>query len=686
MTPARQDSESVRLLRVTPRPESPFRKVTPLKKALTLVGAVALAVGTASSVLPASAATHNSTRKVVANAVTQPGVLVGAPSASAATSFMVTLRPRDAAGMQAFAEAVSNPSGASYRKFLTPAQFTGRFAASTKDVAQVKAWLVSQGLTPGKVSPTRSYIEVRGSTAAIQKAFATTIHSYRSGARQFTAPATALTVPASIGNLVAGVVGLDHSRVLHTTNVRTDEVRAKNTTSMKALGLTSSRKAATSAVSDACSQYYGQYTLPYIVKAKAPLAKKLPGAMCGYTPQQMRAARGIDATQKTGKGMKVGITLWCNDPRIFNDTNTWAKDLGFAKLKASQYQVLPPAGGYDPQYCDNKDSGGVNAEQALDVQSIHGAAPDAKIVYSSASAPTDAGLITALHALVDGNKVDVITNSWGGGETNDAATNDAYSAVFIQAAAQGIPVLFSSGDSGDNSKGNQKKTPPSPDYPAANPWVTAVGGTSLGTTNVSGSKVGWEQAWNTDRSVLNKDTWGSWTYRYGGGGGVSNYHPQPYYQKGVVPTRFAGVDPHRAYPDLAGAADPYTGYLIGYHDEEANSGNFGLSKIGGTSWSSPWTAGTIALAGKRVGFLNPLIYAKGHAGLKDIAGNQLKYGFEVKATFVNKAGVPFTALTTVSVNSQNLQDQSLTSDRGYDNLTGFGVPTSTSAFLTALRK
>ncbi|MBO1767285.1 S53 family peptidase [Allobranchiibius sp. GilTou38] len=656
-----------------------------MKKALTVAGAVALAAGAATSVIPTSAAAQPSAaRKVVARSVASPGKVIGSPSASAASTFIVTLQPRNAAGLQSFVRAVSDPSSASYRKFITPGQYAARYSATSAEVAQVTAWLRSQGLKPGKVSPTRTFITVSGSTSAVQKAFATKIHSYKTGARTFTAPATSVTVPANLAGSIAGVVGLDQSRLLHTTNVRPDTTSKKATPNLKSLGATTSAKSGTS---DACSAYYGQYTLPYIPAGKAPLNKKLPGSMCGYTPQQMQAARGINKVKSTGKGMKVGITLWCNDPRIFNDTNTWAGDLGYQKLKSSQYQVLAPAGGYNSDYCDNTDSGGVNVEQALDVQSIHGAAPDANIVYSAAAAPLDDSLLTALHALVDGNKVDVITDSWGGSETNDAATNDAYSSVFMQAAAQGIPVLFSSGDEGDNTNGNQKVTPPSPDYPAANPWVTAVGGTSLGTSNVSGSKVGWEQGWNTERSILSNDTWGSWTYRYGGGGGTSNYHAQPYYQQGVVPTRFAGVDPHRVYPDLAGAADPYTGYLIGYHDGSTASGDFTLSKIGGTSWSSPWTAGTLALAGKRLGFLNPKIYGAGHAGLTDIAGNQLTHGFELKANFVNKTtGAIYQALTTVSVNSQNLEDQTLTSDTGYDNLTGFGVPTSTKAFLAALLK
>ncbi|NNG39352.1 S8/S53 family peptidase [Flexivirga sp. ID2601S] len=656
-----------------------------MRTQLALLGAITLAAGAAAT--PAMAAGNPGGakgRKVVAHAVQRPGQALGAAPQTSGTSFIVTFKLRDEAGAESFVKAVSDPSSPQHGKYLNPAQFTSRFAASQTDVSRALAWLRSQGLNPGAVSPTRSYVQVTGAVSAVNKAFSTSIRSYRSAGRTYTAPASSVTVPNDVGAVISGVVGLDRSKTLTTSNARSDETGQKKAAgSVSALGAKPGGK---SARSDACSSYYGQYTLPNIPDAKSPLTGTQPGAMCGYTPQQMRAARGIDKVKQTGKGRSVGITLWCNDPRIADDTNTWAKDLGFQKLRNGQLQVIAPAGGYDPQYCDDKDSGGVNGEQALDVQSIHGAAPDANIVYAAAARPFDDALLASLHTLVDGNKVDAISNSWGGGETNDPATNDAYSSVFMQAAAQGISVLFSSGDDGDNTGGDQATTPPSPDYPAANPWITAVGGTSLATGNASGSKVSWEQAWNTSRSVLKDDAWGPWTYRYGGGGGVSQYHPEPYYQKGVVPTRFTGVDPHRAYPDLAGAGDPYTGYLIGFHDGEAASGNFGLTKIGGTSWSSPWTAGTVVLAGKRVGFLNPAIYGAGHAGLSDIAGNGLTHGFEVKTTIVPKSGAPYTALTTVGVNSQEVQNQTLTSEPGYDNLTGFGVPASTRAFLSGISR
>ena len=643
-----------------------------MRSKIALLGAVTLAAGAIGG--PAFAAGNtNGQRKVVAHQVESPGTSLGAAASATTEHFIVTFKLRDPAGAESFVKAVSDPTSSQHGKFLSPAQFTHRFAASKSDVAKAVKWLQSRGLKTGEVSPSRSYVQVSGSVAQINKAFGTQMHKYAKSGRTFSAPAKAVTMPSSVAGVVGGVVGLDHSRVLHTTNVRTNEAPAqqKSARSLSALG---AKPNASSGASDACSSYYGQYHLPNIANAAQPLKGTQPGSLCGYTPQQMRAARGMTA-KNTGKGMTVGITLWCNDPRIEADTNTWAQDLGFQTLKKNQLQVIEPDGGYDPLYCDDQGSGGVNGEQALDVQSIHGAAPDANIVYSAASRPYDDALMVSMHKLIDNNSVDAFTNSWGGGEVNDPATNDAYSAVFMQAAAQGISVLFSSGDAGDNTHGNQQSTPPSPDYPAANPWVTAVGGTSLATGNAKGSKVTFEQAWNTSYNLQQNDAWSGWKYRYGGGGGVSQYHAEPYYQQGVVPTQFTGVDPHRAYPDLAGAADPYTGYLIGYHDGDTGN-NFSLGKIGGTSWSSPWTAGTLALVGKRVGFLNPAIYAKGHAGLTDVKGNALNHGFEYKTSGT---------LATVGINSQQVQDQSLVSEKGYDSLTGFGVPSSTKAFINALK-
>ncbi|HWC23762.1 MAG TPA: S53 family peptidase [Flexivirga sp.] len=644
-----------------------------MRSHLALLGAVTLAAGALGGPAFATGAADKG-RTVVADSVVSPGRSLGAAPAGAVEHFIVTFALRDQAGAEAFVRAVSDPTSPQHGKFLSPAQFTERFAASKPDIDKAVAWLRSQGLQTGAVPASRSYVQVSGSVAQVNKAFGTRMQRYLRNGHVVSAPARSVTVPSSVSGVVAGVIGLDQSRILHTTNTHTDEPTAQRSAAAKTLSALGARPNATSGASDACSSYYGQYHLPNIPNAASPLKGVQPGSLCGYTPQQVRAARGMTASN-TGQGMKVGITLWCNDPRIEADTNKWANTLGFQPLRTGQYKVIEPDLGYNPLYCDNQGSGGVNAEQALDVQSIHGAAPDANIIYSAASAPLDNALITSMYKLVNGNQVDAISDSWGGSESNDPITNGAYSRLFMQAAAQGISVLFSSGDYGDNTNGDQSTTAPSADYPAANPWVTAVGGTSLATGDASGSKVLFEQAWNTSSDLQQNDAWSGWQYRYGGGGGVSQYHAEPYYQQGVVPTQFTGADPHRVYPDMAGIGDPYTGYLIGFHDATTGN-NFSLEKIGGTSWSSPWTAGTLALVGKRVGFLNPAIYGPGHAGLTDIKGNAMTHGFEYKTSGT---------IATVGINSQQVQDQTLVSQPGYDDMTGFGVPASTSAFVNALR-
>src|SRR5690349_3929251 len=71
---------------------------------------------------------------------------VGSPSPHGAVSLRVYLASRDPAGLLTTLQAVTTPGNASYRHFLTPAQYSQRFAPSNTEVAQVRAWLQSAGL------------------------------------------------------------------------------------------------------------------------------------------------------------------------------------------------------------------------------------------------------------------------------------------------------------------------------------------------------------------------------------------------------------------------------------------------------------------------------------------------------------------------------------------------------------
>src|SRR5262249_15050466 len=137
-----------------------------------------------------------------------------------------------------------------------------------------------------------------------------------------------------------------------------------------------------------------------------------------------------------------------------------------------------------------------------------------------------------------------------------------YLDTMIEAAATGIGVYFSSGDNGDETLGIQGNSP-TPDWPASSPWVTAVGGTSLG-VGANGQYL-FETGGETGRSTLANGAWSTPNYQYGSGGGTSRLFAQPGYQAGVVPAGIAtrnGGAPARVIPDIAALGDPTTGMLV----------------------------------------------------------------------------------------------------------------------------
>ncbi|MGC8583465.1 MAG: S53 family peptidase [Thermoproteus sp.] len=267
------------------------------------------------------------------------------------------------------------------------------------------------------------------------------------------------------------------------------------------------------------------------------------------------------------------------------------------------------------------DALGWSYETALDIEYAHTMAPGANIVLAVAP---DAGddLFIAVEYLVNKSLADFISLSWGAPEDFYLAPPPtpqlllAYDEVFMQAAAEGIGVFASSGDWGAfNIFWQYYGLPiePSVLYPASDPWVTAVGGTSLHAYFSNGMVTRIEQAWS----------WNAY-YMWGSGGGYSFVFPETPGQRiaDIVYERPVVYEPalsalygykyffypagHRGVPDVAADADPYTGVLI-----VINGSLFGL--IGGTSLASPLVAGMTATVqsgiGFRIGLLAPALYA-----------------------------------------------------------------------------
>ena len=248
---------------------------------------------------------------------------------------------------------------------------------------------------------------------------------------------------------------------------------------------------------------------------------------------------------------------------------------------------------------------------ALDIEVIGAAANEAAIVVYFAP-NTDKGFIdavsTAVHDAV--HKPSVISISWGKSEDEwSAQASTQMEQVLIDAAGLGITVTVASGD--DGSRDRETDGHQHVDFPASAPHALACGGTSLHT---NGCAITGETVWNNDRGAT--------------GGGVSRVFALPGYQTNAgVPAHVETGLPGRGVPDVAGDADPDTGYSIRVDGSEQT--------VGGTSAVAPLWAALAArmnqLLGQPVGFLHPQLYKRlGTSAFRDItSGNNGAYSAAV---------------------------------------------------------
>ncbi len=575
----------------------------------------------------------------------------------------VWLTPRNTAQLDALAQAVSDPSSAQYGQFISADQYAAQFAPTADQVGQVTQWLTQSGLSVTATGPDNHFVAVAGSASAISSAFGTTLADYLVNGKQAQAPVADVSVPDSLAGLVTAVTGL--STLGHAV------------------------KPADFGAPDAfvnatpCSKYYGEQTARTLPRFQH---QTLSYAVCGYTPDQLRGAYGIDGfgnTQSLGRGQTVAITDAYDEPSLLADANTYAARQGDRPFSFGQFQdrSVPE----DASTGDDCGGNGWYGEQALDVEAVHGMAPGANVLYYGAASCFDDDLLAALSQVVHDNKASIVTNSWGEPtfivvdgqlvETIDASLISAYESIFKQGAVQGIGFFFSSGDDGDELAAWGYAHP---DYPTGDPWVTSVGGTSLAIGRNNQRQ--FETGWGTEKYGLS--TGGtSWEqtvpFLYGAGGGISQIFPEPWYQQGVVPRGTSG----RAVPDVGMDADPTTGMLVGETQSFSLPSRFGPAgvhygeyRIGGTSLASPLMAGSEAVAqanegGRRIGFANPLIYALARVPGEYYDVTPQGDPGNVRADFANAQNADGGILYSVRTFDQ---DSSLTTGQGWDDVTGVG--------------
>jgi kumamolisin len=235
---------------------------------------------------------------------------------------------------------------------------------------------------------------------------------------------------------------------------------------------------------------------------------------------------------------------------------------------------------------------GPDGEVMLDIEVAGAIAPGTKIVAYFAE-NTDAGFLNAITTAVHDstNNPSVISISWGGPESS--WTRQAMTSIdeaFQAGAAMGVTVCVAAGDDGSTDGVNDGLN--HVDFPASSPNVLACGGTKLVASNAD---------------ILTETVWNELASNDGAtGGGISDVFPLPSWQAsaGVPPSANPNHHVGRGMPDVAGDADPATGYVT------LVDGQSGV--IGGTSAVAPLWAALIALMnqrlGKPVGFINALLY------------------------------------------------------------------------------
>jgi kumamolisin len=284
-----------------------------------------------------------------------------------------------------------------------------------------------------------------------------------------------------------------------------------------------------------------------------------------------------------GKGQTIAIIELGGGYRTA-DITKYFKSIGVKKPSIKAVSV--DKGKNSPSNANSADG-----EVMLDIEVAGAAAPGAKIVVYFAP-NTDKGFLDSITQAVHDahNKPGIISISWGSAEANwTDQTMTSMNEAFKAASLLGVTICVASGDSGSSDNMNDGKV--HVDFPASSPYVLACGGTSL---KVNGTSIASETVWHDSNTSA-------------GGGGVSEFFPLPNYQQNAqVPasinsSKFVG----RGVPDVAGDADPNTGYQV-LVDGQAII-------VGGTSAVAPLYAALIARVnqqkGQLAGFINPVLYA-----------------------------------------------------------------------------
>ncbi len=447
---------------------------------------------------------------------------------------------------------------------IAPSEMQARYFPTLDDQQQLLDWLKSQGFAISRTDPTHLAVFARAPVSTLSHALNASFARVTRGTSNYTSAISAPSLPSAIAPFVLGIHGLQPQQRIHLLNHLSSQA--------------------------------------------------VSGNQPPYLPNQIAAVYNATSTGLTGSGQTIAI-FSAAFPSSSDLTAFWT--LAGSSASSANVTLIALNGGPSSTF------DATSMEEAdLDVEWAGAMAPAAAIrVYGgdlTDSAVLDEAFLKVYADLPANPTLHQFSISFGYAEDEVDQDYLLIESQYVAAlASAGVTVVASSGDLGGYAD-SAKPLVLQVNYPASDPDVTGVGGTTL--------------RLNTDGSVATETTWS------GSGGGVSAYFSRPAWQTGTG----VASGSKRLVPDVAAAADPSTGALIYSSGKQYT--------VGGTSWATPVWAGLCALINQSrsaaglspLGALNARLYPLlGTSAFRDITTG---------------SNGTFSALT------------------GYDMCTGLGVP------------
>ena len=662
------------------------------------------------SIAALAAATTTGARAATANVIDR-----GIANPAQTIAISVHLQKTNAALFEQTLAALYDPLSPTYHQWLTDADLM-RFSPSKAEIDTVTAALKKGGLTVVSIDKYGFSLEARGTLGNVARVFNTEIHQFERDGASFRANIRPALLGGNAGLFVTAVAGIEshtiRPQLTRALNPATHQpyatrplAQAFAAAGTNPFGTTTEilTASATNTLTDSGSSYPAA-----VVTGFGYNATSATGSVPDYAPTDLQAAYGLPAVYKsgiTGAGQTIVLLEGYGYPTAEADANAAAKLAGLPALTKSNFSVVYPIG--KPSNPNIGVEAGWNIEIALDIQSAHAIAPDAKIIVAACNGQDDVSFLQCMNKVIKQKLGFVVSDSWEEDQDLFAGPpeQEAFEDVLKVAAAQGISFQFSTGDSGD---GGLNTPIGAPGVPAVAPHATAVGGTAI--LNVPGKATQFPASWGDDDTPLQlagnviTPAAGNAAFIGGGGGGESVYWPKPSWQS-ALPGK------GRQTPDVSALADPYTGFPLVI----TAGGQQGIEQgWGGTSLASPIFTAFWALANEKAGKslgVAGIAVASLTTGLTDVtdpAGfNSLTDKFETSSTAsttytgkqlfsgVNPSNEPSFITAVWNATAFNLDgwygfafglDSSLTAGKGWDNATGFGTPDGLSFVNAAAAK